>query len=76
MKQDCSRTIVAQDCLISQEVMAFAFDVRVLLKHSDHLHRQLVSAVSGINHDINQWHGGFKPSLRNIVTKDMFLAVC
>lgn len=67
MKQDCSRTIVAQDCLISQEVRAFAFDVRVLLKHSDHLHRQLVSAV---------WHGGFKPSLRNIVTKDMFLAVC
>lgn len=26
--------------------------------------------------DMNQWHGGFKPSLRNIVTKDMFLAVC
>lgn len=75
MKQDCSRTIVAQDCLISQEVRAFAFDVRVLLKHSDPS-----SSAAGqrciCTDDINQWHGGFKPSLRNIVTKDMFLAVC
>lgn len=74
MNQDCSRTIVAQDCLISQEVRAFAFDVSSIETFGPS------SSAAGqrciCTDDINQWHGGFKPSLRNIVTKDMFLAVC